>query len=232
MVPISEKDCSLVIPAYNEEQRISFFLEDAGNFGGTLIFVCDGDDKTTDIIMHFSDEHPDIDIKCLNFNRRLGKGGGVLEGIKAADTPFVGFVDADGSTSVSEMFRLFCNLSDSDCAVGSRWLSASEIVVGQSLWRKFQSRIFNLAVRLLFGLKISDTQCGAKVFKKEAVCAVLPSLVSRGFEFDVELLWRLNEMGFHIEEVPIVWEDRANSRVGSSDGLGMLYALIRIRFGV
>ncbi|MCK4270255.1 MAG: glycosyltransferase, partial [Methanogenium sp.] len=81
MVPISEKDCSLVIPAYNEEQRISFFLEDAGNFGGTLIFVCDGEDKTADIIMAFSDEHPDIDIKCLNFNRRLGKGGGVLEGI-------------------------------------------------------------------------------------------------------------------------------------------------------
>jgi len=182
--------------------------------------------------MHFSDEHPDIDIKCLNFNHRLGKGGGVLEGIKAARTPFVGFVDADGSTSVSEMSGLFCNLSDSDCAVGSRWLSASELVVGQSLWRKFQSRIFNLAVRLLFGLKISDTQCGAKVFKTEAVCAVLPSLVSRGFEFDVELLWRLNERGFHIEEVPIVWEDRANSRVGSSDGLGMLFALIRIRFGV
>ncbi len=59
-----------------------------------------------------------------------------------------------------------------------------------------------MVIRLLFGLTFNDTQCGAKVFKKSAVDAVLPLLVSRGFEFDVELIWRLVKAGYRIEEYP------------------------------
>ncbi len=94
---------------------------------------------------------------------------------------------------VEEMKRLFLSLSTADGAIGSRWIDGSTLKVRQSILRQMESRAFNLIIRVLFGLSYHDTQCGAKVFKKSAIDAVLPLMISRGFEFDVELLWRLQE---------------------------------------
>jgi dolichol-phosphate mannosyltransferase len=222
--------CTIVVPAYNEAERIGRLLEDIGEFEGRLIFVCDGNDSTAEMVRRFADRHPERPFLCMEFGQRLGKGGGVLEGMKAAETPFVGFMDADGSTSMHEMMKLFARLDEVDGVIGSRWLARSDIVVAQGWWRRLQSRVFNGLVRVLFGLRFRDTQCGAKAFRKEALDEVLPSMVSRGFEFDVELLWRLQNAGYRIEEVPIQWTNRGESRVGGADGLGMVIALIRLRF--
>ena len=161
---------SLVIPAYNEENRITHFIDSIHAFDGELIVVCDGTDRTAD--------------------HRLGKGGGVLAGLREARAPLVGFVDADGSTGIGEMLRLFSFLQASDGAIGSRWVDGSDMKVKQGILRQAESRCFNLLIRILFGLSFHDTQCGAKVFTRAAIDAVLPSMTSRGFEFDVELLWR------------------------------------------
>jgi dolichol-phosphate mannosyltransferase len=169
-------------------------------------------------------------VRCLEYPRRLGKGGGVLEGMKVADTPFVGFMDADGSTPLREMMTLFARLDGTDGAIGSRWLAGSEIVIAQGWWRRLQSRVFNALVRVLFGLHFQDTQCGAKAFRRAALDEILPLMVSTGFEFDVELLWRMQHAGCRIEEVPIQWTNRGASRVGGADGLGMVKALLRLRF--
>jgi len=99
------------------------------------------------------------------------------------------------------------------------------------LFRRIESRIFNVIVRVLFGLPFKDTQCGAKVFKKSAIDAVIKEMVSPGFEFDVELLWRLHRGGFRIREHPIAWRDTGSSRVRRRDGLGMLCSLARLRMG-
>jgi prophage antirepressor-like protein len=140
-------------------------------------------------------------------------------------------MDADGSTSLAEMERLFDRLADVDGAIGSHWLPGSVMTVRQGLRRRAESRLFNLAVRLLFGLDYRDTQCGAKVFRREALEAVLPSIRSTGFEFDVELLWRLAQSGCRVEEVPITWENRDESKVGTADAKEMLSGMIRLRFG-
>ena len=79
------------------------------------------------------------------------------------------------------------------------------------------------------GLDFRDTQCGAKVFKKSAIDAVLPLMVSRGFEFDVELLWRLTGAGYKIREVPIAWQNKGDSRVRKRDMIMMLAGLFRVR---
>jgi hypothetical protein len=81
-------------------------------------------------------------------------------------------------------------------------------------------------------LRYHDTQCGAKVFKKSAIDAVVPQMISRGFEFDVELLWRLQGAGFRVTEVPIEWQNKGDSRVRKRDMIGMLSGLFRVRFGV
>lgn len=228
---VSRTDCTLVIPAYNEEQRIQGLLQDLADFPGELIFVCDGTDATPAVIGAFADAHPSLRIRCLTYPDRLGKGGGVVAGMKAARTRYVGYMDADGSTSLAEMERLFGCLAAADGAIGSRWLPDSVLPVKQGFRRRAESRLFNILVRMLFGLGYRDTQCGAKAFRREALDRVLPSIQSTGFEFDVELLWRLAQSGCRVEEIPITWENRDESKVATTDARAMLLGMIRLRFG-
>ena len=222
---------SLVIPAYNEENRIQSLFDEIPVFDGELIVVCDGTDRTADCVSRIAGSRTDLRIRCLVFDHRLGKGGGVIEGLKAAQAPLVGYFDADGSTSIDEMKRLFLTLTTVDGAIGSRWIPGSTLKVRQSVLRQMESRAFNLLIRVLFGLTYHDTQCGAKVFKKSAIDAVLPLMISRGFEFDVELLWRLQSAGYRVCEVPIEWQNKGDSRVRKRDRIRMLSGLFTMRFG-
>lgn len=222
-------DCTLVIPAYNEENRIGRLLAELPGTGCRFIFVCDGQDNTPGVIRGFAGAHPGLALTCLEFPERLGKGGAIRQGLMAGTTPYLGFMDADGSTSVGEMLRLFSHLGHADGAIGSRWVDGATLHVRQGFLRRAQSRGFNLIVRHLFDLPFHDTQCGAKVFRRPAVTAVIGSVAADGFEFDVELLWRLRQQGFLVEEVPLTWHDMPGSRVGPTDVLRMLLGLFRLR---
>ena len=231
MIPEAEVRYSLVIPAYNEEHRISPLFDAIARFDGELIVVCDGSDATADVVDRIASRRKDLTIRCLRFDHRLGKGGGVIAGLAAARSPLVGYFDADGSTSVKEMQRLFGVIASVDGAIGSRWVSGSTLKVRQGILRQLESRVFNLLIRLLFGLDYHDTQCGAKVFKKSAIDAVMSEMISTGFEFDVELLWRLKKAGYRVVEVPIEWQNKGDSRVQKRDMIRMLAGLFAVRFG-
>lgn len=222
---------SLVIPAYNEENRIRPLFDAISRFDGELIVVCDGTDGTARVVEEIARTRTDLTIRCLIFNHRLGKGGGVIAGLAAARATKVGFFDADGSTTMSEMMRLFSCLADNDGAIGSRWVPGSTLTVRQGLLRRLESRSFNFLIRCLFGLHYHDTQCGAKVFKKTALDRILPAMVSRGFEFDVELLWRLHQAGCRVVEIPIEWQNKGDSRVRKRDMVRMIRGLVRVRLG-
>ncbi len=153
---------SLVIPAYNEENRITPLFDAISSFDGELIVVCDGTDSTAEVVDRIASRRRDLTIRCLRFEKRLGKGGGVLEGLAAARAPYVGYFDADGSTTVDEMKRLFSQLGDQDGLIGSRWVPGSTLQVRQSILRRIESRAFNLLIRILFGLTFNDTQCGVR----------------------------------------------------------------------
>jgi dolichol-phosphate mannosyltransferase len=220
---------TIIIPAYNEERRIGKVLDDLPGNDGQFIVVCDGTDTTAEIVWEFSCSRPGLNLLCLKYTKRLGKGRAVTEGFLHADAPVVGFLDADGSTSLDQIRMLMQALDGADVVIGSRWLPGSIIPEKQGLSRLIESRIFNLLIRLLFGLKLSDTQCGAKVFKKSAVDAVLGDMISAGFEFDVELLWRLSREGYIIREYPITWTNQGESRVKTGDALRMLIGLVTVR---
>jgi glycosyltransferase involved in cell wall biosynthesis len=224
--------CSLVIPAFNEEKRIRPLFDAIRVFDGELIVVCDGTDGTARVVEEISRSRPDLAIRCLTFGHRLGKGGGVIAGLSAARAPLVGFFDADGSTSIGEMMRLFSGLDRYDGVIGSRWVAGSTLTVRQGILRRLESRSFNFLIRFLFSLPFSDTQCGAKVFRKAVVDEVLPAMVSRGFEFDVELLWRLQKSGFRVVEVPVEWQNKGDSRVRKRDMGRMVAGLFRVRLGL
>jgi glycosyltransferase involved in cell wall biosynthesis len=215
---------SIIIPAYNEEKRIADVLR-AYKSMGEIIVVADGKDKTAEIAKANG-------ARVLEFKHRLGKGGGVIEGMKVAKGDYIGFVDSDGSITPNEFKKLVDAMHECDIAIGSRRAKGSKVCAKQSFNRRFMSNIFNIYINALFFLRISDTQCGAKLFKRECIKRVLPRMKSRGFEFDVELLWRLKKQGCRIAEVPVKWAHEEGSTFSLSNGPQMLLSLLRIRLGL
>ena len=218
---------SIVIPAYNGENRIKTILSKYSNHFQEIILVCDGIDSTANIVRKLSEKNPNINL--LHFNAKLGKGGAIIEGFKAAKGDRIGFVDADESVELGDVKRMFDALSDVDGVIASRRLKDSKILVKQPLKRRFVSRIFNILVRIIFRLPFCDTQCGAKVFKKEAIKDVLDELKTKGFEFDVELLWRLKKKGYKVVEFPITWKHSEGSSFSLSNAPKMFFSLLKVR---
>jgi glycosyltransferase involved in cell wall biosynthesis len=207
---------SLIIPVYNEAKRIWSTLDDYYNaftaeFDDFEIIVeMDGcTDNTAEIVSEYSKNKENI--KILEYDEKLGKGGGLRNGFMAADGDIIGFTDADNSTEVKEFIRLIRALEGTDIVVGQRYGGFNFNNI--PLVRRVFSRGFNLLVRLLFRLNIRDTQCGAKVFRTEVVKAVLSHLIILDFAFDVNFLYSAKKLGFKIKEVDIVWEHSKGSKV-------------------
>jgi len=215
---IKVKSISFIIPAYNEGSRLSRTLDvyynDFSNHyhdKWEIIVVCNGcQDNTPQIAAEFARNRKQV--RVTNIPQKVGKGGAIMEGLRLADSDICMFLDADGSTSAEESRKLIYALNGSnDAVIGSRKLRNSRIVRKQSFRRRIAGRGFNILIRLLFGLRFKDTQCGAKVLTKEAAQLVLQNVRTTGFTFDVDLLWTLKKNGCVIKEVPIVWEDSLGS---------------------
>ena len=220
---------SLIVPAYNEEDRIeAVLLKYANSFpSAEIIVVCDGTDNTKDIVGEDFKKY--LNIKLLSFEKKLGKGGGIIEGFKVAKGERVGFVDADESVEPDDVKKMFDLLSDYEGVIASRKLRESIILVRPPLKRRIASKTFNILMRVIFGLDFKDTQCGAKVFRKEAVKDVLSELTTKGFEFDVELLWRLKNKGYEVTEFPITWKHSEGSSFSLSNAPKMFFSLLGVR---
>ncbi len=219
---------SVVIPAYNEAARIGGTLEGLLSRLGPdceVIVVADGTDGTAAIV----ERHGDARLRLLRFPERLGKGGAVRAGLEAARGDAVGFLDADGSVDAEQFGKLVRELDRCHAAVASRRLAESQ-VLGREPWpRRVSSRVFSWVVNALFGLGVRDTQCGAKVFRREPLRAVLPSLTCSGYEFDVELLWRIKAAGYSIREVPVLYRPVGGSKFRLWLGPTMVARLLRVR---
>jgi len=225
---------SLIVPAFNEEKRLRKTIEEFHSFMSCyfldfeIIIVCNNCSDNTLLIGHKLKKKLGK-IVVLNFYFYTGKGGAIIEGFKKARFDLVGFVDADNSTNCFEFLKLVLEIYDVDAVIGSRNLIDSRIIVKQNFFRKFIGRLFSFIINFLFDLKISDTQCGAKVFRKNVIDSVICEMILNGFEFDVELLWRLKRKGFVVKEVPVVWSNSDKSSVGVIDPFKMLYHLVLFR---
>jgi len=228
----------LLIPAYNEERRIEPVLRDYArffqeNYSGKfqLVVVLNGcTDNTIGIVRQVAAEFPEM-LRALEFPEPIGKGGALIEGLKLAGFgDLIGYVDADGATTPAAFLELVRHIGDADCGVGSRWLPASVIHQAQTGNRQFASRVFHAIVQLFFHLNIHDTQCGAKVMKREVVEKVHPFLHIADMAFDINLLVAIKRAGYRIREVPTEWTDKAGSKVTLfRSSLTMLLSVVRIR---
>ncbi|MGA2280587.1 MAG: dolichyl-phosphate beta-glucosyltransferase [Verrucomicrobiota bacterium] len=228
----------LLIPAYNEERRIEPVLRDYAqffekNYSGKfqLVVVLNGcTDNTLGVVRRVAAEFPAV-LRVLEFKEPIGKGGALIEGLKLASFgDLIGYVDADGATPPRAFLDLVRHLGDADCVVGSRWLPDSVIHQSQTGDRRFASRVFHIIVQLFFRLNIHDTQCGAKVMKREAVEKIHSNLRIADMAFDINLLVSLKRAGYRICEVPTEWTDQAGSKVVLfHSSLTMFLSVVRIR---
>ena len=210
---------SIVIPAYNEENRIkntldnyhNFFSKEFGKNFEIIVIVNGSGDKTQEVVKSLAFKYKQIKFK--NFPDKIGKGGAIIEGFKIADGDFIGFVDADMATTPSAFYDLIRNLGNYDGIVASRWIRGAKIDRKQPLSRRIASRGFNIIVRLLFNITIRDTQCGAKLFTKDAVKSVVNDLGITQWGFDVDLLYKLKKKNFKVKEIPTVWNDKEGSKL-------------------
>ena len=226
----------ILIPAYNEERRIEPVLRDYAqffkeNYSGKfqLVVVLNGcTDNTLGVVQRVAAEFPAV--RSLEFKEPIGKGGALIEGLKLAlHADLIGYVDADGATPPHAFLDLVKKIGVADCVIGSRWLPDAVIHQSQTGNRQFASRVFHFIVQLLFWLNIHDTQCGAKVMKREAVEKIHPFLHIADMAFDINLLVALKRAGFRIQEVPTEWTDQAGSKVAlGRSSLTMFLSVVRV----
>ena len=227
----------LLIPAYNEEHRIEPVLRDyAAHFTAgygdrfLLVVVLNGcRDDTLGVVRRVAADHPCV--RWMEFKAPIGKGGALIEGLKLAPSAdLIGYVDADGATPPSAFGALVSRVDESDCVIGSRWIPGAVLHQAQSGRRRFASRVFHLIVQGLFWMNIRDTQCGAKVMRREAVETIHSKLRIADMAFDINLLYALKRAGFRVLEVPTEWTDKIGSKVNLfRTSLTMLLSAIRVR---
>ncbi|HEX4108927.1 MAG TPA: glycosyltransferase [Solirubrobacteraceae bacterium] len=205
----------IVIPAHNEEHRIGRTLEGYCERlrDPELRFIValdDCTDRTEQVVRRQMGRDGRVHVLALP---KLGKGGVIRTAFARSDADLVGFVDADGATPPGELMRLAEAAGQADGAIASRRHPAAVVPVPRPLARRLTSVGFALGVRALLGLRYRDTQCGAKVLRRESADRLLPRLTSSDFAFDVDLLLAAREEGQQIVELPTVWIDRSGSRV-------------------
>lgn len=228
---------SVIIPCYNEEKRIGKTLESIikylsqQNYKSEIRIVDDGSqDNTEKIAQSYQNKFPHIYINALI--RNYGKGYAVRSGMLAAQGEFILFTDADLSTPIDEIDKLFLamNKKKAQIVIGSRSLPGSVILRRQPWYREKMGKIFNLFVQYWSIPGIIDTQCGFKLFKKEIINPIFTRQKLWGFAFDVEILYIAQKLGYQIHEVPIRWENSPISKVNPIfDSIKMLLELRRIK---
>jgi dolichyl-phosphate beta-glucosyltransferase len=231
---MSEPFLSIVVPAYNEGRRIRSTLEklchfeELESYSIELIVV---DDGSTDQTIETVSEFPAI--RLVRNDRNHGKGFTVRHGVLEARGEFILFTDADLSTPIEEVDKLLSTLQSSgaDAAVGSRALKRELIGIHQPWFRDMAGRFFNLLVRVFTGLRLCDTQCGFKLFKRSSTRRAFEMMRVEGFGFDPELLFLIERQGGRVVEVPVRWNDNPATKVRFlRDSARMFLDLIAIRW--
>lgn len=220
---------SLIIPAYNEEKRIlpviQNFLEAFSDI--EIIVVANGcNDNTVKLVRNCNDKR----LVLLDFKEKLGKGGAIIEGFKKAKMNIIGFSDSDQAVMPADFKKLIQHLSKCDSVIGSRRVKGANIIIKQSILRRFASKGYNMLINLIFNLNIKDTQCGAKIFRKEVIKEIIPKLNAKGYSFDIDLLWNIKKKGYKIKEVPIDWKHQEDSKFSLKYAPKMFFSLLKIRF--
>lgn len=232
---------TVVIPVYNEQERIATSLYQIKDYLSQQDYACDvliiddgSSDLTTEIVKFIDIYGEEIKsqssgVLALNAKNR-GKGYSIAKGLTMAQGEIVVFTDADCSTPISEIDKLLAKFEEGyDVVIGSRNMTTSD-VTGRTLVRTILSRMFNLLMRAIAVPSIKDSQCGFKAYRKSVAQEIAKRQKTFGFCFDVEHLFIAKRLGYRITEVPVIWKHNEGSTLSLiNDSIAMFIDLLRIR---
>jgi len=220
---------SVVVPCFDEERRIGTSLallcatlERMGLDAWEVLVVNDASiDGTASIVETFAAAHPQVRLEVASGGK--GKGAAVRTGVMLARCDAVLVVDADLAGDLGVVPQMCHRLATADAIIGSRLLPGAIVEPARSVGRRGAALIFRTAVRLMTPLRVSDPQCGFKLFRRDLVQTHIAQTQTSGYAYEIELLLRLTNAGAVIEEIPVTWREGRDSKVRVvRDGLGML----------
>lgn len=230
-------NCCLVIPCFNEAERIQLprfvqFLDE--HPGYCCLFVDDGSTDTThELLLEAQRLHPQ-QIELLRLKENVGKAEAVRQGMLRAlengEYQYVGFIDADLSAPLEVMTALLEELEKNDqwhSAFGSR-VKRLGATVDRRLVRHILGRVFATVSTSLLGVVVYDSQCGAKLFRREVVAPLFGEPFVSNWIFDLEIILRANHKG--MVEVPVSeWRETGQSKIKLIDFLKVPWQMLKIR---
>ena len=224
---------SIIIPAYNEANRLPqtleqvfAFLEGESYLSEVIIVENGSSDQTLPLAQKLCEKYPNL--RVLH-NEKAGKGLAVQRGMLEAEGEYRIFCDADFSMPVEEIRRFIPPQLDTDIVIASREVKGA-VRYDEPEYRHFTGRIFNILIRILALPKLHDTQCGFKGFRAEIAEDLFQYQSIEGWAFDVEILFIARMRGYKIVELPIPWYYNDESKISVlRDSFRMFLDLVQIR---
>ena len=227
---------SVVVPCFDEELRIGASLQllcgVLGQYPSSEWEVLVVDDQSTDATAQVVRSAMALEprITLLATVGRKGKGAAVRVGALAAVGDAVLVTDADLAGDLADLPAMLRALTAADAVLGSRLLPGAVLEPARSPGRRAAALVFRTAVRLATPLRVSDPQCGFKVFRREVLQPHIEMLRTDGYAYEVELLIRLQDGGALLAEAPVTWREGRDSKVRVVyDGARMLRDLLQAR---
>ncbi|KAH8103205.1 Alg5-prov protein [Phellopilus nigrolimitatus] len=245
--PTANVDLSIVIPAFNEVPRLPSMLDSTikhlskpayKSRSREIVIVDDGSsDQTTDTALNLAEKYKSWDIRVITLETNIGKGGAVRHGMLYSRGRRLLMVDADGASRFEDLEVLWKEMDriapndEPAVVVGSRaHLVKTEVVVKRSVLRNMAMYALHLTLRLVGVGHINDTQCGFKLFTREAARAIFPIQHLKGWIFDVEIILLAKQLQIPVAEVPINWSEIPESKLRlMRDSLFMFRDLLILR---
>jgi len=233
---------SIIIPAYNESERLPLTLVDmdkrlgAVKYSYEIIVVNDGStDNTAEIVKKMAVAIKNL--KLIDNRVNQGKGGVVKQGMLLAKGEYRLFTDADNSVSIDHFDKMIPYLSGEegeayDVVIGSRAVKGSKLEPPQPFYRQILGKVGNLQIQILNVPGVWDTQCGFKVFSERSAEKIFSISKINGWGFDIEALALARHFGYKIKEIPVLWVNNTQSKVKLSAYLKTFVENVKIRWWI
>jgi len=208
---------SVIIPAYNEEERIGESLERIKEYCSRVhpdhevIVVDDGSrDGTSAMVLKHAKEWKQLRLMTLEHR---GKGHATKMGVLASSGEWILCSDADLSTPIDQVANMLEVGERHPIVIGSRSISGASVTQPPPIHRKIMGRVFNWIVKALAVRGFQETQCGFKLFRRDAALDIFNRITLDGFAFDVEMLYLAGRLGYSVAEVPVSWRNDERTKV-------------------
>jgi dolichyl-phosphate beta-glucosyltransferase len=231
-------DLSIVIPAYNEANRIHRALEGIISFfkprdqSLEIVVVCDGcTDDTAAVTQNLLEEHR-FDFQIIEYQPNRGKGEAVKKGMLESRGKYRIFTDADLSTPLESLNNFFPEFQqDTPIIIGSRKCPGARIKHHQPWYREFMGKVFTGLSNVILSVQVTDYTCGLKAFRSDTAEKIFSNLEIGGWAFDAEIIYLASKYDYSIQEIPVIWEDVEGTKVNPfKEAVVCAFDLLRIRW--